>query len=356
MTVGKMPAQPSCEMDPKPSQTRLSRQGALEQSTHHRATQPFLPEWGSAGYINAVLSFSTCWNSSRHSSGQAVAEEICGLGFRRIELGHGLRAPMVAELLAAKERVGFEVSSVHCFCPLPPEVIVDNPDCYEFTSHRPEDRRRATRLAIQTIDMAERFGASTVVVHAGRVRTLRESENLRRLAAKGNLFDKEYSRAKLEAVKKREAVSETYLQRSLDCLAEVADHAAKMGVTLGIENREDYEAVPSEREIENLLHRLEASNVGYWHDFGHAQIKHNLGLISHDQWLERIGSRAVGCHVHDVKWPFSDHQAPFTGEIPFEKLVPRLSKTAEFVFEMSPRVSREAILAAKERWQTLFNS
>jgi sugar phosphate isomerase/epimerase len=285
-----------------------------------------------------------------------MAEEILGMGFRRLELGHGLLAPMVADLLKAQEALGFEVSSVHCFCPLPPEVMADNPDCYEFTSHRVEDRRRAVRLALQTIDMAERFGAGLVVVHAGRIRTLNGTERLRELAASGHLLDKEYARAKVEIVQKREALGEKYLQRSLDCLAEVADHAAKMGVRLGIENREDYEAVPSEREIENLLHRLEASNVGYWHDFGHAHIKNNLGLLSHSQWLDKIGHLAFGCHVHDVKWPFSDHQAPFTGEIPFEILVPKLPKDTEFVFEMSPRVPREAILAAKERWNSHFPS
>ncbi len=276
------------------------------------------------------------------------------MGFLRIELGHGLQAPMVADLLKAREKLGFQVSSVHCFCPLPPEVMADNPDCYEFTSHRAEDRRRAVRLAIQTIDMAERFGAGVVVVHAGRVRTLQVTNQLRELARSGHLLDKKYGSAKIQAVRRREAVSETYLQRSLECLVEIADHAAKMGVRLGIENREDYEAVPSEREMENLLHRLEASNVGYWHDFGHAQIKDHLGLLSHDQWLDRIGQRAFGCHVHDVKWPFNDHQAPFTGVIPFEKLMSKLPKRAEFVFEMSPRVSKEDILAARNRWQSLF--
>jgi sugar phosphate isomerase/epimerase len=301
-----------------------------------------------------VLSFSTCWNSSRHSSGEAVAAEILDLGFRRIELGHGLRAPMVAQLLEARQKMGFAISSVHCFCPLPPEVLADNPDCYEFTSHRPEDRRRATRLAMQTIDMAERFGAEHVVVHAGRIRTMRATEHLRDLAAHGHLLDKTYAREKLEVVLRRERIAETYISRSLDCLMEVADHAAKMNVSLGIENREDMEAVPSEGEMPNFLHRLEASNAGYWHDFGHAQIKENLGLLSHSQWLDTMGSRAIGCHVHDVAWPFSDHRAPFTGEISFGELVPRLPKTCEFAFEMSPRVSREAILTAKARWEALF--
>lgn len=283
-----------------------------------------------------------------------MAREIMDLGFRRIELGHGLRAPMVAGLLEAKDKLGFEVSSVHCFCPLPPEVLADNPDCYEFTSHRAQDRRRATRLAIQTVDMAERFGAKTVVIHAGRIRTLNETQKLRDIAQKGGLLSKRYARTKVEAVRRRERVGEAYVQRTLGCLTEVADHGLKMGISLGIENREDYEAVPSEREIDNLLRRLDASNAGYWHDFGHAQIKQHLSLLDHAQWLDTIGSRAIGCHVHDVKWPFTDHRPPFTGEVPFEKLMPKLPKDAEFVFEMSPRVTAEEIVLARDRWRSLF--
>ncbi len=284
-----------------------------------------------------------------------MVREIMDLGFRRIELGHGLRAPMVAGLLAAREKLGFEVSSVHCFCPLPPEVLADNPDCYEFTSHREQDRRRATRLAMQTVDMAERFGARAVVVHAGRIRTLDATNRLRQIAAEGGLLGKKFARAKVDAVRRREQIGEAYVQRALNCLAELTDHASKMGILLGLENREDYEAVPSEREIDNLLRRLDASNAGYWHDFGHAQIKEHLSLLDHAQWLDSVGSRAIGCHVHDVKWPFHDHRPPFTGEVPFEKLMPKLPKDAEFVFEMSPRVTAGEILSARDRWLSLFS-
>ena len=278
------------------------------------------------------------------------------LGFRRIELGHGLRAPMVAQLLVAKEKLGFEVGSVHCFCPLPPEVLADNPDCYEFTSHREEDRRRATRLAMQTIDMAERFGAKAVVVHSGRIRTLDATGRLREIAGKRGILAKDYARAKLAAVIKRESLGETYVRRALDCLSQIADHASAMGVLIGIENRDDHEAVPSERELPNLLSRLDAPCAGYWHDFGHAQIKAHLGFLDHAAWLDEIGAKAVGCHVHDTAWPFSDHRAPFTGEVDFPALVPKLPKDIDFVFEMNPRVTRNEILASAERWKHLFGT
>lgn len=302
-----------------------------------------------------MLSFSTSWNShGKKKSGGDIAREIMSLGFDTIELGHGLKAPLVQEMLEAQKELKFKVSSLHNFCPLPPEVLADNPDCYEFISHRVQDRERAVRLSLQTIDMAERFGARNVVIHTGRIRSLNLTRHLCDLVEAGKFLTKEFGLAKIEAVKKREAIGEIYIQRALECLIIIADHASKKGIRIGIENREYYEAMPSEREFENLLQRLDAANAGYWHDFGHAQIKHNLALINHAEWLDRIGQRAIGSHVHDVKWPFDDHRAPWTGEINFGELVPKLPKDCVFVFEIHPRVTREEIVTFAERWKTLF--
>lgn len=303
-----------------------------------------------------MLSFSTSWNASRQSSGEAIIREILDLGVDAVELGHGLKAHILQQILEFHEKNPFRVSSLHNFCPLPPEVLVDQPDCYEFTSHRVTDRQRAVRMTMQTIDMAERFGAQNVVIHSGRIRTLHLTRRLRRMVVKGGNHTKDYSRAKLDAVLKREARSETYIQRALESLISIADYASKKGIRLGIENREHYEAIPSEREFANFLQRLDAPNVFYWHDIGHAQIKENLGLLDHAHWLDSFGSRAIGCHVHDVKWPFDDHYPPFQGGIPFEKLVPRLPPGCIFVFELHPHVSREDVLASLDRWKSLFHS
>jgi len=303
-----------------------------------------------------MLSFSTSWNAGRHKTGEGIAREIMDLGFDTIELGHGLKTHAVHELLEAQRTLGFRVSTLHNFCPLPPEVMVDSPDCYEYTSHRESDRRRAVKLSLQTIDMAERFGCQRVVLHTGKILTKKLTRPLRAMVeAEGN-FTKTYAAAKLKAVQEREELGETYIRRALECLVEITDYASKKGVQLGLENREHYESIPSEREFLNFLQRLDASNAHYWHDFGHAQIKHNLRLIDHEEWLDQIGSRAMGGHVHDVKWPFRDHCAPFTGEIPFEKLIPKLPNASVFVFELSPRTSREDIIASAERWRLTFGS
>jgi sugar phosphate isomerase/epimerase len=302
-----------------------------------------------------MLSFSTCWNSHRHAHGRDVVEEILALGVDAIELGHGLKAPMVQEILDTRRTRKFRVSSLHNFCPLPPEVQTDAPDCYEFTSHRPEDRERAVRLTRQTIDMAARFDAEAVVIHCGRIRTLDISRPLRTMIEDGKFLSKSYCLAKVDAVIRREQVGEIYIQRVLECLVELSDYAAKKGILLGLENREHYEAVPTEREFGNFLQRLDSAHAGYWHDFGHAQIKENMALLDHVEWLTRIATRTVGCHVHDVQWPLKDHCPPLTGGVPFDRLVPLLPAGCRMVFELHPRTSQAEVTAALRAWRERYD-
>ena len=283
-----------------------------------------------------------------------MVEEILDQGFRSIELSHGLHSPILEGVLRAREIHDFAISSVHNFLPMPVEVFSDSPDCYEFTSHRALDRERAVQLTRQTIDWAARLGARFVVVHCGRIRSLKLSSPLRQIVENGGIFQRTFVRQKLAAVRSRERLAESYIQRILDSLTDLADYAGTKGVKLGIENREHYEAVPGEREMADFLRRLDSLHVGYWHDFGHAQIKHNLGLLDHGQWLQSAGPLTIGCHIHDVKWPFRDHCPPFTGEIDFQRLLPLLPLDCQLVFELSPNTEAEALRTAVARWRDVF--
>lgn len=285
-----------------------------------------------------------------------MVEEILALGFERIELSHGIPATLFEGVLEARKKHRFSISSVHNFLPSPVEILTDSPDCYEFTSHRPGDRERAVRLSRQTIDWAERLEVPFVVVHCGRIRSLNITSGLREMVEEGKYLGRDYVRRKLQVVRQRERIAEVYIQRVLECLTDIVDYAGSKGIRIGIENREYYEAVPTERELVTFLRRLDSAHAGYWHDFGHAQIKHNLGLINHRQWLETAAPLALGCHVHDVKWPFRDHSAPFTGEIDYKNLVPLFPKSCVMVFELSPRVPVEEVRAARTRWLELFPS
>jgi sugar phosphate isomerase/epimerase len=112
--------------------------------------------------------------------------------------------------------------------------------------------------------------------------------------------------------------------------------------------------MPNERELPGILDELNSPFAGYWHDFGHIQIKDNLGFINHEEWLRFIGPRAFGCHLQDVIWPGQDHQPPFAGHCDLDKLVPLLASDCVFVWELSPRKKVDEIVRSVETWKARF--
>jgi sugar phosphate isomerase/epimerase len=301
-----------------------------------------------------ILSLSTCWNSSRHRTGDDCLREIVDMGFEYAELSHGLNIHHMEGMLRFVEDGGIKVSSLHNFCPQPIEVTTDSPDCYQFSSSRPEVCQRAVKVTLQTIDFAKRFGANRIVLHSGTVsRMVGFGRELIDLVMQGEFLSKTYVEKKLDGVRRREEASPDAMHRLKETLKPVIAAAGEAGIRLGIENRDSYEQLPSEREFPELLDEL-GPVCGYWHDFGHAQRKQNLALMDHAQWLHQMGSRAIGCHVHDCMWPVEDHQVPFLGQIDFPALVPSLPPDIPFVIELHPKRPAAEVLASVEQWKTTF--
>ena len=94
--------------------------------------------------------------------------------------------------------------------------------------------------------------------------------------------------------------------------------------------------------------------VGYWHDFGHVQLKHNLGLLDHVEWLEKISPRLIGGHVHDVQWPARDHRTPFSGTLDYATLLEFFPPGCPLVWELSPTRETAEIKAALDHWDLTF--
>ena len=303
-----------------------------------------------------MLAFSTNWNASRHHDGAAMIGEILEMGFDQIELGHGLSVSQLHGIRGVYAKGNFKIPSVHNFCPMPIEVLHDNPDCYEFTSHRPLERERAVRLTRQTMETAVEFGARFIVLHLGRIMPLRGMTNslLESLSSHG-VADRSYNRAKLAAVQKREGQGPAFLDRVARLLEPIVEEASKKELTLVVENRSDFEAVPTERELLTLLRSFDTPHLRYWHDFGHAQLRENLGLLDHAQWLQEISPFCVGAHLQDARWPDHDHLIPFEGEIPFDRLVPLLPSSTTYVLELSSKATQSAIRDSVVRWNTLFS-
>lgn len=304
-----------------------------------------------------MLAFSTCWNNSRHTDGESMIEEIVSLGFTRIELSHGMTVAKLPGIRAAFQRGLFTCAGVHNYFPSPVEVMIDAPDAYEFTSHRAFDRQRALDMTFRTLDLAAEFQAAYVVLHMGSVpmNPAKWTKPLTAMVAAGQAHTPEFAKAKIAFVKKREKTAPLYYHRAIEALTTIAERAASLGLKLAVESRSRFEDMPTEREMISLQqHFADNPHVGYWHDFGHVQLKHNLGLLDHAEWLERVSPFLIGGHVHDVEWPSRDHRVPYSGTLEYAPLLKFFPPGCPLVWELSPSRDARQIRPALERWRAEF--
>lgn len=286
-----------------------------------------------------------------------MIEEIVDLGFHRIELSHGMTIAKLPGIRRAFQRGLFTCCGVHNFFPSPVEVMIDAPDAYQFTSHRRNDRQRAMDMTLRTLETAAEFGAGYLVLHMGSVPMNPDkwTRRLTAMATAGAIHDPGFSKTKIAMVRKREKLAPLYYHRAVEALAAIAERAAEFGVKLAVESRSRFEDMPTEREMLRLQQAF-ADNpwVGYWHDFGHVQLKHNLGLLDHSEWLSRIAPHLIGGHVHDVEWPARDHRVPLCGTIGFAPLLAHFPRGCPLVWELSPTRDAAEIRKSLARWQAEF--
>ena len=140
------------------------------------------------------------------------------------------------------------------------------------------------------------------------------------------------------------------MERVRVALFEILRHAENQQIQVGIEARKLYEDVPSEREMEDLLAEFQSPFLGYWHDFGHIQMKQNLSFVNHVEWLGKMRDRLIGSHLHDVQWPDLTHRVPMTGTTDYDTLIPMLPKDKPLVWEIDKKRKKADIRNALPLW------
>lgn len=284
-----------------------------------------------------------------------MVQEILELGFSNIELSHGMTIAKLPGLKRAFDQKMFNCVGVHNFFPAPVEVMIDAPDAYQYTSHRPWERKRAIQHTLKSLDVAASFNAKYLVLHLGSVpmNPNRWTRKLTALVAEGHGDLPKTEKLRQKFIQKRRKIGGLYVTRAMNAMETLIEHASQLGIQLAIESRSRYEDVPTESEMLELMnHFKDHPSVGYWHDFGHVQLKHNLGLLDHDQWLRSISPHLIGAHVHDVEWPSRDHRVPFFGAtIAFDQLLSHFPKDGPLVWELSPTREAAQIREAHLRWQ-----
>ena len=290
-----------------------------------------------------MYSFSTCWNSARHTDGRAMLRELRELGFEYAELSHGIRISLLPGIFEALKAGEIKISSVHNFCPLPVGVDKPSPNLYEFSSDRERDRQLAIKHTVNTLEFAVKVGAPLVVLHFGSMDLKDYTGKLKGLLERGERGSLKFQKLVAEANVAREAKKKKFYDHSRETLRHLLTEAKFRGLKLGIEIREAVEELPVESDFKSLLEEFPAPHVYYWHDVGHAQIKADLGFIRHAEHLASLAGRLAGFHIHDVKFPARDHFPPGGGDIDFAALKPFVKPEHIKVFELSPKVPTESV-------------
>ena len=148
------------------------------------------------------------------------------LGFDLIELGHGIRLSLMPGIQKMFDSGHVRFTSLHNFCPLPVEVMVASPDCYNLSAVSSEERERAIKTNVSDNRFRRtRLNAPFVVLHLGQVNMPPITDQLVELAKTGKYLSRKYVKLKRRAVQKRERLAPAYLQRVKDCLGRIVEHA-----------------------------------------------------------------------------------------------------------------------------------
>jgi sugar phosphate isomerase/epimerase len=286
-----------------------------------------------------------------------MVEEMVALGFKRIELSHGIRISLVPGILKAADQGLVEISSVHNFCPLPNHVQHAAPNLYQPSALDSRERDSWRRYTEQTLDFAVKVGADRIIMHSGSTWYFFGSPEVKLekwiqqadLKAIDFLKNKEFIKHRDRAMKRINRASVSAMERINANYAKVIPLAKERNVCLCLENREGMEEMPIDARYVDFIKELpEPKHVAYWHDTGHAQIKHQQGLLDHREHLTAMADRLIGFHLHDVSDTGRDHQVPGTGTVDFQMIAEFVRPEHTLVLELSPRLTTEEVLASRD--------
>lgn len=300
------------------------------------------------------FALTTRWNASRHTTGEAMIEEILDLGITRLELGYDTRVDLLPGIEAMREQGAVAIDSVHNYCPVPMGVPRGHPELWTFADLDKRGHEMAVQHTLRTLEFAAGIGAGIVVIHCGYVHHKRvSSRDLMELIRLNQQNSPRYEKAFMKFLKERDKRSSKHFDQVCRALDTLLPEAENLEVRMGLENLPTLEAVPNEGEMDLLLRRYPSPSLKYWHDLGHGQIRENLGFINHGRWLEKLAPALGGMHIHDVARRLQDHVMPPDGERGLERFKPFAELDIPLVLEPASRATPEEVasgLAWVKHW------
>lgn len=279
-----------------------------------------------------------------HDDMPAFAEKATDLGFGHVEINYVI-PPASVDALIASGRVAF--SSVHSPCPRVKMPDGRNSDALNLAAQDQDERRLAVDVARASVDTAVQAGCNLLVVHLGGIgaKMFEEEQALRKGFDSGLRSGPDFDRLVEGARKRRREAAGEWFPHARRSLAELAEYAAPRGVTIGLENRYHFSEFPDPDEMQELLAEYPPEVAGFWLDIGHAEVLERLGFHPHNRWLDEIGGRCVGTHVHDVDG-LADHRAPGHGTADWPHYTAKLPPLIPRVYEINQRQPAEWVAAS----------
>lgn len=291
-----------------------------------------------------------------------MLREMADLGFEYVELSHGIRITLVPGILKAVEEGVVKISSTHNFCPLPTGVVQPAPNLFEPSAREHREHDQWLRHTKRSLDFAAQVKARVLVCHLGSVsffwfnpardlrNYLRDHPDAGRTPA-----DRAYHALLAKSLVKLRKRMGPFWEQTKKSVGEILDYATQKGLKLGFENREKFEELPLDADYADFLAGLPAgAPAGYWHDTGHADIKHGMGLLEHGAHLEKMSARLIGFHLHDVSASGQDHQPVGAGHVDFKMVSGFWRPEHLLTLEFGPRITVEEVVASKRRVEALM--
>jgi sugar phosphate isomerase/epimerase len=267
-------------------------------------------------------------------------------GYTSVEPSHSTSTEGLEQLI---DTALLPLASLHAPTPRRREYLGRWNTDLNLASLDADERQAALVATYRTIDYARSCGASAVVVHLGGCgdRMLSAERQLRAIALDDPANNAKIAARRAEAESERTTLAQQHLPQAAKSLESLVDYASNAGIAIGLENRLHYHEIPRYDEVADLIASYPPEVVGYWHDIGHAEVQHRLGLVDRHCWLDTNGPRTIGSHLHDVS-SIIDHRAPGEGDVDWQYIVDGLPPTALRTFEINQHEPQSLLAPALE--------
>jgi len=293
-----------------------------------------------------TLSLSTMWAQQDRfvADMHEFVRDALRAGYDAIEVSHSTALGPFERLMTYAD---VPISSIHAPAPLVRDRDNRANSSLNLAALDDAERQAAIAYARRSIDLTKDAGGRYVVVHLGGVgsKMFDDELQLRRLYDSGTRAGEQVEALRAAIIARREREAAPWLARARDTLLELAAHAERQGIAIGLENRLHYHEIPQAWEVEALLDGIPPEVAGYWHDVGHAEVQSRLGLVDKRRWLDLNGRRCIGAHLHDVDG-IGDHRAPGSGDVDWSYIRDGLPPAALRVFEINQTQPFEAVAGA----------